>query len=190
MELKSITGEDLDEITRYYETYLNSGEKVRNAIKAAFDAGIYYGCRAVSEGETAGYFSFQDGIALTCPHPDLEEELKKETTGLSVATVDAMMVTKDHRGRGIAGQMAAWNLEMLKKRGIEVFAVEIWVYPDGSCPARRIDEKMGKVIWKREIPMFYKDAHRYGISCPICGQNCKCGAVMEIIRVTKNDGVL
>ncbi|MBR4759741.1 MAG: GNAT family N-acetyltransferase [Lachnospiraceae bacterium] len=184
IEISSITSDDLPQITRYYETYLNSGETVRAAIRNAFEKGICYGCKAVSDGEVAGYFTFQDGISLTCPQPDAQKQIAKLAAGMNVVTVDALMVGKEYRGCGIAGQMAKWNKEMLLRRGIEAFLVEIWVYPDGSSPARAIYEKMGQSLWRRQIPMFYKDAHRYGISCPICGSRCVCGAVLEIIRVT------
>ena len=53
-ELKNITAEDLGEITQFYEIYLNSGDTIRQAISSAFHEGIYYGCRAVADGNTAG----------------------------------------------------------------------------------------------------------------------------------------
>ena len=178
-----VTKDDLKQITEYYETYLNSGEAVRSSIRSAFERGEYFGFKAVDGDKVAGYFTFQEGVLLTYPHEDYERELKNAIGNRHAVTVDALMVDRDYRGRGIAKELARRNLEDLRSRGVELFCVEIWVYPDGSIPAKNVYEAMGKPIYHKLATKFYKDAHEYGISCPICGERCECGALLEVIRI-------
>ena len=183
IDVRFIGNDDMEEVIEYYERYLNSGEMIRKAIRTAFEEERYFGCKAEYDGETAGFFTFLEGSFLTYPHPVLEQEIETWIGGEKVATVDALMVDSAYRKSGIAGQMAALCTKELKERGFKLFLVEIWVYPDGSSPAKRIYEQMGKVLWEKDVPLFYKDAHRYGLSCPICGDHCKCGAILELIGI-------
>ncbi|MCR5282651.1 MAG: GNAT family N-acetyltransferase [Lachnospiraceae bacterium] len=180
-----VTKDDLKDIIEYYETYLNSGEAVRSSIRSAFEQGRYFGYKAMDQDtdKVAGYFTFQEGVLLTYPHADYERELEHATAHRRTVTVDALMVDRGYRARGIAKELARLNLEDLRSRGVELFCVEIWVYPDGSIPAKNVYEAMGKPIYHKLAADFYKDAHTFGISCPICGTHCKCGALLEVIRI-------
>ena len=178
-----VTKDDLKDIIEYYETYLNSGEAVRSAIRSAFEQGDYFGFKAMDQDTVAGYFTFREGVLLTYPHEEYEKELQNVIGSRSVVTVDALMVDRNYRGRGIAKELARRNLEALRIRGVQLFCVEIWVYPDGSIPAKNVYEAMGKPVYHKLAADFYKDAHTFGISCPICGTHCKCGALLEVIRI-------
>ena len=183
IEVSGIGKDDIEDVIEYYERYLNSGEMIRNGIRTAFEQDRYYGCKAKYNGETAGFFTFLDGIALTYPHPELELKIRSGVRGEKVATVDALMVDKAYRKSGVAHEMSGWCLRELKRRSVKGFLVEAWVYPDGRSPARKVYERMGKVLWEKEVPLFYQDAHHYGIACPICGEHCQCGAVLEVIGI-------
>lgn len=182
-DLNHITKNDIDEVILFYEKYLNSGGTIRKAIRTAFENNCYFGCKAADDGDTIGFFTFQEGVALTYPHVELEQEILSFTKTMQIATVDALMVDRRFRERGVAREMAKWSIRELTRRKFTAFLVEVWVYPDGSYPAAKVYEQMGNVIWKKEIPLFYQEAHKYGISCPICGERCQCGAVLEIITI-------
>ena len=44
-------------------------------------------------------------------------------------------------------------------------------------------DTIGKLVWQKRIDGFYKDMERYGMSCPICGRNCVCGAWVELLQI-------
>ena len=183
VEYIELTASDLPELIEFYERYLNSGDYVRKNITDAFERGEYFGMRAVCDGVSAGYFTFVEGFALTYPHPEVESDMIPVLKDRRHVTVDSLMVVQEYRKKGIGHGLCEKVKEQLYSRGFHVFAVEIWVYPDGSSPGRSIYEKMGHSIYKKVIPGFYSEAFKYGISCPVCGQNCRCGACMEVIEI-------
>ena len=180
---KKVRKEDMDELIGYYEEYLNSGDMVGKSIRTAFSDRGYHGYRAEAGGRTVGYFTFQKGICLTYPHPELMTELREYAADDKIETVDALVVVPGYRRRGIAGAMADLNKEMLTGEGVHRFFVEIWVYPDGKSSAKKVYERMGKVVYSRYVEGFYKDSRKYGLKCPICGIDCKCSAILEIIEM-------
>ncbi len=184
-EFRPVTKEDIPEVTRYYMEYLNSGDIIGDSIRRAYDKGDYYGYKALIDGHTAGYFTFQKNVVFTYPHPGEYDEVIAAAGRRSMDTVDALMVLPGYRRQGLAGRLAKKSREELKDRGINLFMAEIWMYPDGSTPARKIYEKMGKPIFSKAVSDFYRDAHEYGIICPLCGEKCICGALIEIIDVSR-----
>ncbi len=182
-EYLRIEESDRDEIIKYYEIFLNSGPGVRASITQAFKDNEYYGFKAVEDGITAGYFTFQKGVEFTYPREEYKREVKEFIKDRKIFTVDTLMVLPEYRRRGIGSMLSKLNLEMLKEMGVSLFMVEIWIYPDGSCPAKDIYENMGRVVWDKTVPDFYVNAHDYGFACPICGKTCKCGAKLEVIEI-------
>ncbi len=182
-EYYELTASDLPELVEYYERFLNSGDFVKNNITAAYESGGYFGIKAVADGVSIGYFTVMKEFALTYPHPDIESLLTPILKGRRFVTVDSLMVLPEYREEGIAHELCKKVTQQLKERDIEMLAVEIWVFPDGSSPARVIYEQMGRSIFKKEVPMFYEGASKYGIVCPICGKDCKCGACIEVIEL-------
>ncbi len=183
VEFTEILPEDIDELIRYYEQYLNGGDFIGTSIRKAAKENRYYGIKALINNETAGYFSFQKGIVLTYPYPKYEEELRIASKDSVIDTVDALMVIPRFRRKGLATELAKRARKELIKRGVTQYMVEIWMYPDGSIPAKKIYESMGRVLYSKAVPDFYKYAHEYGLVCPVCGKICKCGALLEIIDV-------
>ncbi len=184
VEFTEILPEDIDNLTQCYEQYLNGGDFVVTSIRKAVQENRYYGVKAKIDNETAGYFSFQKGIVLTYPYPKYEKELRKASKDRAIDTVDALMVIPRFRQKGLASELAKRAKKELIKRGVTQYMVEIWMYPDGSTPAKKIYEKMGKVLYSKVAPDFYKYAHEYGLVCPVCGRICKCGALLEIIDIS------
>ncbi|MBO4336986.1 MAG: GNAT family N-acetyltransferase [Lachnospiraceae bacterium] len=176
-----VTDNDLGDIIEYYERYLNSGGKIKDSIRSAFENREYFGFKAEDNGRAIGFFTFQDGIAFTYPHEDIEQQVIKVAGDMKVATVDALMVSDRYRGLGIATELAKRCSVLLKEKGVELIMVEIWIYPDGRSPARKVYDKMGKTVWSRKEELFYRDSADYGIICPICGKKCMCGAFIEVI---------
>ncbi|MCR5421691.1 MAG: GNAT family N-acetyltransferase [Lachnospiraceae bacterium] len=185
IEYEKINVEDKEEIIRLYEGYLNEGKSVGNLINLYFEKGQYYGYKAINDDDMVGCFTFVKGIEFTYPQPELEKELCKVTRGERVETVDTLVVLPKYRRAGIAKELALRNLEGLQERGTNIYVVEIWIYPDGSIPARKIYESMGEVVYSKKIPDFYKDLYKYGLKCPICGKLCKCGALVEAIKIDR-----
>ena len=186
---EELTESDLSDLTESYERYLNSGQIIRNSIREAFASGDYFGIRASLNGIGIGYFTFQKSIAFTYPHEELERRIRDFVKGEKTVTVDALMVADRYRGRGIASMLAQKCSRVLRTENVRYMLVEIWVYPDGRSPARRVYEKMGRTVLSSREDMFYKDAADYGISCPICGKKCICGAYIEVIDLSEPDSI-
>ncbi len=183
IKYSKITKEDREPLTVFYEKYLNSGELIRQSIQIQFEKNAYFGYKAEDAGNGIAYFAFQEGFAMTCPHEELQREVTEILGNSRYATVDALMVDDKYRGCGIAKQLAERCKYELIRRKTDHFVVEIWVYPDGTSPARGIYESMGNIVYSRYVEGFYRDIARMGIGCPICGKKCVCSAVLEVIRL-------
>ena len=182
-EFYEFTASDVPEFVECYEKYLNSGVHVSENTAALFKEGKYFGMKAVCDGECAGFLTLMEGLLLTIPHPEVEKEILDLIGSRRFVTVDAFMTLPKFRGKGIGHALCEKVNAQLLSRGIELFVVEIWVYPDGSSPALGIYEQMGQCLYKKEIPGFYSRSSKYGIVCPVCGTECRCSADMEVIDV-------
>ncbi len=183
MEYVDFEINDIDELVLYYGKYLNDGDELLSFIKDAAGKETYFGSKAVENGKTAGFFTFQEGVCFTCPHESLTEKIHALTDGEKTVTVDTLLVLPEMRFKGIAGNLRKRNAFLLKERGISFVLAESWVYPDGRVPSFKVYEDMGSIIYDELFPMFYKDLDKYGISCPICGKVCRCGARILLIDV-------
>jgi len=183
VEFYEFTASDVPQFVSFYEKYLNSGVHVGEDIAALFDAGEYFGIKAVCDGECAGFLTLMEGLSLTIPHPEVEREILALIGSSRFVTVDAFMISPKFREKGIGHALCERVNAQLLSKGVEMFVVEIWVYPDHSSPALCIYEKMGQCLYKKELPGFYSASSKYGILCPVCGSECRCGACMEVIRI-------
>lgn len=183
MEYRDFTEADIERYISDYNKYLNEGVLTADKVKKALARDEYFGSIAEENGEIAGYFTFTDGIAFTYPHKRLQEKVKNAAGSRHINTADALLVIPGFRGRGVATGLAERNKRLLTERKQELFLTEIWIYPDGQSPAKMVYDRMGKVVWSETIPLFYNEAQKYGISCPLCGKNCRCGAYIHVIDV-------
>ncbi len=174
---------DREEIIRIYEEYLNSGEYIRKDIEDHFGSDGYFGYKACCDGKIAGVISGRKGMALTYPHPVIEEEIRSCTKEHKVYTPDMLVVLPRYRRQKIAGYLVGKMREWLLLTGQELALTELWIYPGGSIPAKAAIGHLGKVIFEKTVPDFYKENGKYNISCPICGKNCKCGALIQIFQL-------
>jgi GNAT superfamily N-acetyltransferase len=174
---------DLPELTELYETYLNGGDYVRETLKESILRPGFAGVKAEADGEIIGFFSGNDTLEFTYPHPELEHKLEAYTVGHKYFSPDALLVKPEWRHEGIAAVLVEQVREQLLAQGYEYFVVEMWVYPDGSIPEQNSLELMGRVVWREMVPGFYKDLDKYGIDCPVCGKHCVCGALIEVMRI-------
>lgn len=174
---------DMVEIIRIYEEYLNSGDYIRQDIIKSFGSDGYFGYKAYCDGKIAGVISGRQGMSLTYPHPDIEEEIRSYTKGHKVYTPDMLVVLPEYRRQKIAGYLVGKMREWMLLTGQELALTELWIYPDGSIPAKTAIGTLGKVIFEKRVPDFYKENDKYSISCPVCGKNCKCGALIRIFQL-------
>ena len=176
--------EDIDTLTDYYRRYLNDGEELIDFIRTAAKGDNYFGSKAVENGRIVGFFTFQLGMMFTYPRPDLIEKLEEKTGGKKTVTVDTLVVLPGERGKGIAGSLRERNSRLLKEREVCFMLAESWIYPDGRVPSYRVYADMGEIVFEEKIPLFYKDLGKYGITCPICGKECRCGADILLTALT------
>ncbi len=183
MEFSNITEDDIKGIVSLTQKHLTDGEYVEACILRQVKAGNYFGVKATSDGELAGFLTFKEGIDFTYPHPELEEEMKKESKGRKVFNGDAIYVNPKFRKCGIGGHLTAMARDRMIELGGYYFLGELWIHPDGKIPALTPTAIYGETEFKKIVPMFYKDIGKYGLVCPICGENCICGAVVCLIRL-------
>ena len=185
MEVREITGEDIPQIIALYAKHLTSGESISQAIREAWNKGEYGGYIALSGGETAGFMTVHEGIAFTYPHPALEEELAAFVKDRRIGYCDALLILPDYRNEGVAHHLVRETKKQLVQIGFDYFLSEIWIYPDGRSPAKEVFETMGKIVWQRRIDGFYREFPSYGMSCPFCGENCVCGAWVDVMELER-----
>mgnify|MGYP002624531349 CR=1 FL=1 len=187
MEFAPITREDLPELVRLYQEYLNGGDYIGREAERAFDSGLYFGVKAARDGRVAGLLGFRQELELTYPHPELERELLEILGERRYCSVDCLLVLPDYRRQGLAHELAAHAREELRRHRIDTVQAEIWIYPTGECPAKAPLEALGKVFWQRREERFYPKLKDYGMTCPLCGETCRCGAWIDLIDVSGND---
>ena len=115
-------------------------------------------------------------LDFTYPHPALEAELLAIAQQRPFFSVDALLVVPEFQGRGLGWRLREHTLSALYRQGPGVVLSEIWIYPDGSAPGKKVLERLGNPIFYRKEEHFYRDFRRYGMRCPICGPDCVCGA--------------
>lgn len=180
-----IEEKDLDQVIALYEAYLNSGNYIRDAMRTEFYSSDYLGMKACDGDKLVGFFVGQEGAGFTYPHPELESEIRKLAGDRKLYTPDGLLVLEAYRERGVAGELVRRMKEALLCKKVELALVELWIYPDGSIPARKPLMGIGKTVYQKKIPLFYKDLKKYKIKCPICGDDCRCGALIELLEIKK-----
>ncbi len=183
IEYKEIEEKDLEQVIELYETYLNSGKYISDSIKEAFSSEDFIGFKACDAGKMIGFFTGQGGIGFTYPHPELEKEIREFVGTRKVYTPDGLFMLKEYRGKGIAGELIKRMKKLLIEKKVEIALVELWIYPNGMIPARIPLRGIGETVYHKMVPMFYSKLKEYSIKCPLCGDNCKCGALIELLEV-------
>lgn len=174
---------DLEQIIALYQTHLNSGQYIMDEMLEEFKTKDYLGFVAKDDDELVGFFTGQSDIAFTYPHPELEEEIRQFAGDRKVYTPDGLLVLEAYRGKGVTGELVRRMKRALLEREVELALVELWIYPDGSVPAQKPLRGLGEAVYQNSVAKFYSSAEQYGITCPICGENCTCGALIELLEI-------
>ena len=182
MEFKYITKDDIDPIIELTMKHLTYGDYVANEIRRSVEEGNYYGVKAVENGVLAGFNTYKRGIEFTLPHPELSEVISKMAAKENVFTGDAFYVDSGHRRQGIGRELTFKARDHMMALGGRYFLGELWVYPDGIVPASTPNSYYGNTVFERLVPFFYRDLPRYGMRCPVCGENCVCSAIVRLCR--------
>jgi len=183
MEYQPITKDDIDPIIELTLTYLTNGEYIADEICRAAEEGNYYGVKAVEDGKIVGFNTVKRGIEFTLPHPEIEKVIRNLTPDEAcVFNGDSFYVDRNYRRRGIGRELTFLARDQMMALGGRYFLGELWVHPDGVVPASTPNSYYGETVFERLVPFFYRDLPRYGMRCPICGDDCQCSAVVRLTR--------
>lgn len=176
-----IQQQDLNEVTALYEKYLNAGEFIRQQVADDFASPGFLGVKAVVDDKIVGVLYGKDSLTLTYPHPEAEKKLAEATRGHKVHYSDALAIHEDYRHHDISAGMFGCLKKRLLEKGYELLFGELWKYPDGRMPAYGPVSHLGPFYYSLEVPGFYKELERYGVSCPVCGKHCRCSARLVLV---------
>lgn len=186
VEYLPIGRKDAESIADMYERYLNGGEGIREHIRAGIEEEDYTGYKAVCGGRLAGFVSGRAGIDFTYPHPELKRKIEEMFPGKKIYSPDAMVVAPEFRKMQTARTLGRKVIQSVYDKGYNLLVTELWIYPDGSVPALKPVLRWGRPVYQEKVPGFYKDSDRYGITCPICGSHCTCGALITVLELDED----
>ena len=99
-------------------------------------------------------------------------------------TGEMVTVLPAYRGQGVARTMTLQWAQAMRESGGEYLMLELWDKKDGDVPASGMIKYIGTLEESWVIPDFYKDLHKYGMTCPDCSPGpCTCGATVAVIRL-------
>ena len=182
IEYSHINNDDFEQMTELYRKYLNDGEYVEQELKRKYAECDYTGVKAMDGDKMAGFASMAKGIDFTYPHPELLERVNAIVDGDIAYTGDAVVVREEYRGHGVSHKMFEECYKLMCERKAKYILTELWIYPGGDIPAEDSVLSLGRVVYREYIEDFYKDLNKYGMTCPICGENCRCSACIELHR--------
>ncbi len=183
MEISPITCDDIEQIINLTIEHLTRGDYVASSMRSAAESGNYFGFKAVENGEMKGFLTFKHGIEFTLPHPELMAEISRLLPEQEVFTGDSFYVEPSCRRRGVGREMMRLSKDEIMEMGGRYFLEEMWVYPDGKIPAKSPTDNFGDSVYEKLVPLFYKDLSRFGMCCPICGEECRCGAYLRVLEL-------
>lgn len=175
---------DEDVVTQFYETYLNSGPSIRDYVHRGLEAEgfVGYKCVDTETGRFVGMISARPGIEFTCDHPELVEMVKEKWGTRGVYTGDMIVVDPAYRKHGVGRQLAVLLRQGLRENHAVCMVMELWLrYQEGDVPALHPLQNAWKdfnIVDLCVVKDFYKNLADYGLTCPECGSNCKCGALI------------
>jgi GNAT superfamily N-acetyltransferase len=179
-----ITKADADALSAFYAENLNDGPDLMAWLANALELPDYIGVKAMNGDRLVGAVTVRPGVDFTCNHQDLEEGIENMFPKGDVSTFDMWLVDPNYRGLGISRRMAKLLKARLREVGVRHILAEQWVHPGerGSEITPHL-ALIGDVHKLMTIPHFYRNLSECGMTCPICGENCQCGAVISIVYV-------
>jgi hypothetical protein len=179
-----VTKADADALSAFYAENLNNGPGLTAWLADALELPGYIGVKAMDGNRLVGAVSVRPGIDFTCNHPDLEEGVQSMFPKGDISTFDMWLVDSAYRHRGISRHMAEILKAKLAMADIKHILAEQWVHLGESEPEITPSlELVGDVKKLMTIPHFYRNLSECGMTCPICGENCQCGAVISIVHL-------
>lgn len=175
---------DEDAITEMYETYLNAGPAIREQVHEQLLDPMFVGVKCVdTERENmVGILCAHPGIHFTCAHPELVRVIEKRWGTKGIYTGDMLVVDPAYRGHGVASRMATELRQKMKARGAVCMVMEQWLRSkEKDVPAMNPMRDAGDPILIAVDQRFYRNLSQYGLTCPECGEDCQCGAVISVI---------
>lgn len=183
IQYSEICEQDLEQIINLYETYLNSGKYIQDTMHEAFESKEYIGYKACDGNKVIGFFSGRGDFVFTYPHPELEKEIREFAGSRKLYNPDALLVLEQYRNHGIAGELVRRMKKSILAQKVELALVELWIYPDETVPAQNALMELGRVVFQKRVSEFYRNLSHYGIRCPICGDLCQCGALIQLLEI-------
>ena len=183
IEYSEINQADTDWIISWTHVHLTRGDYVTDCIRKSAALGNYYGVKASDQGKIVGFLTFKRGIDFTYPHPELEERILRLADAEETFSGDGIFVDPAYRRAGIGRRMTRLARRKMLSLGGRFFLGELWIYPDGRTPSASPTDDYGQTVYEETVPLFYRDNRRYGLECAICGKNCRCGAVVRLVRL-------
>ena len=175
---------DLDEIVSLHEESVTRGPGVRPDFELLLNDPDTVGYKYVIDGVIAGFIMFRKGFMLSGGHMDLIREYQEFTKGELTYTGDSVIVRPEYRRRGIGEALQKTSVRELLRRGVVFLLLEHWV-PKGK------EEGMAYTLLKyngesNDMGLhlnFYKDYHKEGFVCRLCGEDCICSAHIFICKL-------
>lgn len=183
LRYEEITDSDIDWVIEEICSNLTKGQYIETCIRNSLEEGNYYGIKALDGDERVGFLTFKRGIEFTYPHPDLEDKIAAMVPAEKVFNGDGIYVKHSIRKGGIGTEMTRRARDKMLRLGGEYFLGELWVYPDGQRPSATPTNDYGETVYEEYVPHFYKDNDKYGLECAVCGEHCRCGAVVRLVRL-------
>ena len=183
LRYSEICDEDIDTVSALAERYLTHGDYIQNAIDRETPRQNYLGIKARDGENIVGFFTFKEGIDFTTPHPALEQKIRSLSVDGSIFNVDAVYVDSAYRHGGMGAEMMRRALSVLRTMDVKYLLFEFWIYPDGKIPALHLPDSDLRIVYEERLERFYRDLPRYGMACPICGRDCKCGALIRLFAL-------
>ena len=175
---------DFEQMLVLYERFLNAGASIAPYLMEGLSSPDYAGVKCEDGGRLIGVFSARSGVEFTCGHEDLVEAIRQKWSGYRLYTADMLAVLPEYRGRGIARRLAEGLRTSLKTHGCEKLVIEEWHRSiEGDVPVSGVLKYIGPYTTLGAYPDFYRDCAHYGVICPECGADCRCGALVCVLEI-------
>ncbi|MDD4074498.1 MAG: GNAT family N-acetyltransferase [Eubacteriales bacterium] len=179
--------EDLDELVRLHDIYLNYGEGIRPHFEKALQDPASVALKCVIDGRIAGIAVYIKGVFLSGGHADICQRIQLAAGDALIYTGDALLVLPEYRRQGMDEAMVDIAKERIRALGGSYALHELWVHPDGRTPARRTPGFYDSCIDMGEFKNFYYDFDHFGYYCPICKGKCVCSAHIYLCYLGKDE---
>lgn len=184
LHYEKTTLQDLPEMADIFRKFLNDGEGVEDYLRSGMQTPGYVGVKCMDDDKLVAVLTAKPGVEFTYPKPEISEKIAQLWPDKRIYTGEMVTVLPAYRGRGIAKTMTLKWAEAMRQAGGEYLMLELWDKKNGDEPASGMLKYIGTVESTWNFPDFYKDLHKYGMSCPDCAPGpCTCGATVVMVKL-------